>query len=36
MGLGDVELAVVGVLMPRTAIGNRENRRNVEDAAVVA
>ena len=36
MGLGNVELAVVGVLVPRTALGNRENRRNVADAAVVA
>ena len=36
MGLGDVELAVIGVLMPRTALGNRKNRRNVADAAVVA
>ena len=36
MRLENVELAAVGVLVPRTALGNHENRRNVEDAAVVA
>ena len=36
MGLGNVDLAVVGVLVS-SALGNRENRRNhIADAAVVA
>jgi hypothetical protein len=33
VGLENVELAVVGVLVPRTALGNR---RNVADADVIA